>query len=101
MILLTTKQKEKYTRELIEVFQKASEDKKLLDSFLIDVLTPREYEEMCLRWQIIKQLYRGIPQRKIAENLGVGIATITRGSRELRDKNGGFNQVLEKHYKQK
>lgn len=101
MILLTPQKKKKYIRELIEIFQKASEDKKLLDSFLIDVLTPREYEELSFRWQIIKQLNRGIPQRKIAENLGVGIATITRGSRELRDKKGGFHQVLEKYYKKK
>ncbi|NCS68106.1 transcriptional regulator [Candidatus Peregrinibacteria bacterium] len=85
---------EKYARELFEIIQKISSDKKLLKDFFIDLLTPHEYQEIIKRWQIVKQLTKGIPQRKIAKNLKVGIATITRGSRELSDKDGGFNKVL-------
>jgi len=85
---------EKYARELFEIIQKISSDKKLLKDFFIDLLTPDEYQEIIKRWQIVKQLTKGIPQRKIAKNLKVGIATITRGSRELSDKDGGFNKVL-------
>ncbi len=33
----------------------------------------------------MKQLKAGIPQAKIAKDLGVGIATVTRGSRQLRE----------------
>jgi TrpR family trp operon transcriptional repressor len=72
-----------------------------MDEFMEDILTPTELEKIVTRWQIIKQLSRGVPQREIAKKLGVSIAKITRGSRELRDKKGGFNQVLEKYYKKK
>lgn len=65
-----------------------------MDGFMEDILTPAEFEDIVTRWQIIKQLSRGVPQRKIAISLGVSIAKITRGSRELLDKNGGFWRVL-------
>ncbi len=87
---------EKYVHDLLGVFQKISKDKKLLNDFLLDLLTPQEYAEIVKRWQIVKLLAQGIPQRQIAQELGVSIATITRGSRELLDKTGGFHRVLKK-----
>ena len=87
-----------YTRELLEVLQKISRDKKLLREFLDDLLTPQELKELPKRWQIVKLLAKGMPQREIAKELDVSIATITRGSRELLDKKGGFQQVLKKYY---
>ena len=62
--------------------------------FMEDIFTPTEFEEIVTRWQIVKQLSKSVPQREIARNLGVSIAKITRGSRELRDKKGGFWKVL-------
>ena len=91
----------KYAGELIEVLQGVSKDKKLFINFLKDILTPKEYKMLSMRWQIVKQLAKGISQRQIAENLGVSIATITRGSRELLDKAGGFHYVLDKYYAKK
>lgn len=87
-----------YKRELASVFAQI-DDKKLAFNFLEDLLTPGEFEEIAKRLQIAKRLDKGEAQRKIADDLGVGIATVTRGSREMRDKNGGFNKVLEKFYK--
>jgi TrpR family trp operon transcriptional repressor len=69
---------------------------KLLDEFMVDLLTPKEIVELTKRWQLIKQLHRGIPQRTIAANLKLSISKITRGSRMLLNKTGGFNQVLKK-----
>ena len=51
---------------------------------LRDLLTPSEFAEVVKRLQIFKLLEQGVPQRQIAETLGVGIATVTRGSRALR-----------------
>lgn len=65
-----------------------------MDEFLSDLLTPAEYEDIVKRWQIVKQLSNGIPQRQIAKNLRLSIAKVTRGSRVLLDKNGGFNRIL-------
>lgn len=47
------------------------------------LLTPTELAEVCKRLQIFRMLEAGIPQREIAKQLGVGIATVTRGSRAL------------------
>ena len=90
------KEKEHYTEELIGVIQKIAADKKLLKEFFRDLLSPTEYKELGVRWQIVKQLAAGKSQRDVAKNLHTAIATITRGSRELADKDGGFQRVLQK-----
>lgn len=55
----------------------------LLDDFLMGITTQREREELSQRLEIIKRLLAGEPQHKIARDLGVGVATVTRGSKEL------------------
>lgn len=55
----------------------------MLKDFLVGILTPKEIEEIAVRIEIIKQLKKGIPQQQIAKKLQVGIATVTRGSKEL------------------
>lgn len=85
-----------YKKELIEIFSKIHGDKNLMAEFLIDMLTPSEFEALALRWQIVKKLNKGETHRVIAGDLGLGISTVTRGSRELRNKNGGFNLMLKK-----
>ena len=98
---MTNGRKEDYTDELISVFQKIAGDRKLLKAFFVDILSPAEYKELGVRWQIVKQLAAGKSQRDVAKNLHTAIATITRGSRELADKDGGFQQVLNKISKTK
>jgi TrpR family trp operon transcriptional repressor len=83
----------KHKQELLSVLEKI-EDPKVMDAFLVDLLTPAEYEDIVLRWQIVQQLNGGIPQRRIAKSLGLSIAKVTRGSRVLLGKKGGFNQIL-------
>jgi TrpR family trp operon transcriptional repressor len=56
-----------------------------MDAALESLLTPAEYQEISKRLQIFKLLNDGVAHRKIAEQLGVGIATVSRGSRALRD----------------
>lgn len=58
-------------------------DKELLADFLIGVTTDQERNELTQRVEIIKHLIAGEPQAKIASDLGVGVATVTRGSKEL------------------
>ena len=85
-----------YKKELVEVFSRIHGDKKLMDEFLLDVLTPVEFETLALRWQIVKKLNKGENHRTVAGDLGLGVSTVTRGSRELRNKNGGFHLMLKK-----
>ena len=60
-------------------------------NFLKGILTSKEIMEMSTRLEIVKMLKKGIPQRVIAEKIGVGVATITRGSKEL--QMGRFRNV--------
>ncbi len=85
---------EKYEKELVEIFMKVSKDKDLLEAFLKDILTPREFETISIRWQIVKRLAKGEHHQSIAEDLRLGVATVTRGSREMRNRDGGFRRTL-------
>jgi TrpR family trp operon transcriptional repressor len=80
----------KSLKELIEQLIKIKSEKEMED-FLLGILTPKELEEMPRRLKIVKMLKGGIPQHEIAESLGVGVATVTRGSREL--QKGRFKVV--------
>lgn len=93
------KKKEKlkeYRSELVNVFTKISSDKMLTHEFLLDIMTPAEFDEAAIRWQIVKKLKKGDTHRQVAGDLGIGISTVNRGSRELRNKNGGFALMLKK-----
>ncbi|MFA6005405.1 MAG: YerC/YecD family TrpR-related protein [Patescibacteria group bacterium] len=69
--------------QLVHVLLNLSNKERMVD-FLEGILTPSELEEVAHRLQIVKMLKLGVPQKNIAKELGVGIATVTRGSRELK-----------------
>jgi TrpR family trp operon transcriptional repressor len=83
----------RYFEEFINTALKLK-DKRLVEDFFEGILTEQEKEEISLRLQIIKKLMAGEPQAKIAKDLGVGVATVTRGSREL--KAGRFKALKAK-----
>ena len=76
--------------ELVDSFLKNETSSEMLD-FLKGILTPRELEELTTRLQIVKLIKKGLPHQEIARRLEVGVATVTRGSRELRL--GRFSRV--------
>lgn len=59
------------------------QDKAELEDFLMGITTQAERDAFVQRVEIVKALIAGEPQHKIAERLGVGVATVTRGSKEL------------------
>ena len=79
-----------YQNELVQVFLEAKKADEMLD-LLKGLLTLKEIEELETRLQIVKMLKDGVSQREIADKLSVGIATVTRGSREI--KMGRFKSV--------
>lgn len=81
-----------YLQDLVQTFL-SIKSKDEMNDFLRGILTPHELEDIPVRLQIVKKLKQGTPQKKIAEELNVGIATITRGSTEL--KRGRFKALNE------
>ena len=72
----------KYYNSLVDAFTSLN-TKKDVREFLDGILTPKERKELPVRLQIFKLLKKGIPQHEIATKLGVGVATVTRGSKEI------------------
>ena len=70
---------------LVQAVLKLKTEKEVFD-FLSEILTPQELKQLPTRLEIIKMLEKGLPQREIAKKLGVGIATVTRGAKELQKK---------------
>ncbi len=62
-------------------------NKKELDALLHGLLTQKELEELPKRLEIFKLLKKGTAQHEIAEKVGVGVATVTRGSQEIQRGN--------------
>jgi TrpR family trp operon transcriptional repressor len=52
--------------------------------FLNEILTDNERRDLSLRWELMKKLYKGVPQRIIASELGISLCRITRGSKILK-----------------
>lgn len=79
-----------HLNQLIEMLLRIKSEKEMKD-FLVAILTPKELIEIPTRLQIVKMLKKNLPQKKIAEKLGVGVATVSRGSREI--QKGRFYNV--------
>ena len=58
-----------------------------MENFLRALLTPQELEHIPKRLELIRLLKQGLPQHDIAKKLAMGVATVTRGSRELKKNN--------------
>ena len=85
-----------YEKKFIQSLSKAAKDEKLLKNFLSDMLTDKEYTEIIRRYEILVRLLKEEPQRAIAHDLGLGIATVNRGSHLLIEKGKAFRKVVGK-----
>lgn len=75
----------------------SSSKPELLDEFFRFILTPEEREMLVTRVIITQQLLKGEhSQRKIASDVGVSIAKITRGSNGLKSISEGLLKFLNK-----
>ncbi len=75
------------TREMIEFFQ--------------EIFTPKEISDLTLRWQLLKELYEGNPQRSIAEKHRISLCKITRGSKILKGDSSFTRRILDNLYREK
>ncbi len=69
-----------------------------LDELMQALLTHEERNQLALRVELIRELLqKQKPQRQIASELGVSVATITRGSNMLKSIRTNLLSFLEKH----
>lgn len=80
----------KNLNNLIKTLVEIKSEKEMED-FLLGILTTKELLELPTRLEIVKMIKHGTPQHNIAKKLGVGIATVTRGSKEL--QKGHFKNI--------
>ncbi len=72
-----------------KLISELSEDQ--ISDFLMGILSLAELEQLITRLKIVKLLKKKVPQHEIAEKLGIGVATVSRGAKML--KEGRFDYV--------
>ena len=83
--------------EIIEIFSKTT-DRREMRKLFEDVFTDAERTDIAKRWYIVKVLYKGTPQRRIAKDMEVSLCKITRGSKTLKNDDSVIRKVLSEMY---
>ncbi|MFH0976073.1 MAG: Trp family transcriptional regulator [Spirochaetota bacterium] len=84
----------KQIKEIARVLA-VTEDEKIIEKFLLSLLTNNEIKEISSRWELVRLLDLGFSQRKISERLGLSLCKITRGSKELKKKISAFKYMID------
>jgi len=87
-------------RELITLFAGIN-DPEEMETFLSEIFTPRELSDLAMRWQLLKELYEGNPQRVIANRHHISLCKITRGSKLLKRDYSVTKTLLDRYYGEK
>ncbi|MDN3682777.1 trp operon repressor [Vibrio tapetis subsp. quintayensis] len=83
-------------QDILALVERATHEKQH-EMLLTMLMTPDEREALIARVNILNELLKGEnSQRQVSQMLGVGIATITRGSNELKSKSEHEKQQLQK-----
>jgi len=83
-------------QDILALVERATNEKQH-EMLLTMLMTPDEREALIARVNILNELLKGEnSQRQVSQMLGVGIATITRGSNELKSKTEHEKQQLQK-----
>lgn len=82
-------------RELLDIIAGITKSDEL-ERLFKDLFTPAELDDLTLRWKLLKDLHKGIPQRKIAENYSISLCKITRGSKVLKKKDCVVGHILDR-----
>ncbi len=83
--------------DLIKIFASTT-DVNDMQKLLEEMLTPNELKDLRLRWNLMKDLYKGLPQREIAASYGISLCKITRGSKILKQRDSYCKKLLSDRY---
>ena len=73
-------------------------DKEELKSFIDDMFTEKEVEDVVQRYLLMDDLYKGKSQRDIARARSMSLCKITRGSKMLKKKDGFMRKYFRDKY---
>ena len=90
MAVTSNKKIEEITKTIISV----SKNKKNLQSFLIDILSPAEIDDISDRIHIFRELLKNNTQREVSAKLKVSIAKVTRAAYVIKYGSGVLKKVL-------
>ena len=82
------------TQELIDIFTRTN-DRREMEVLFREIFTPSEIATLTLRWELLKDLYEGKTQRKIAAEHKISLCKITRGSKILKSQGSYIKKVLD------
>lgn len=77
---------------------KTSEEAK---AFFTDLCTPAELQALTDRWLVVHPLKKGKPYRKIYDETGVSVTTVTRVARFINHGSEGYNTIYDRLNRQK
>jgi TrpR family transcriptional regulator, trp operon repressor len=80
--------------ELARVFASIT-DEKTMRRFFGEIFTRAELDDIVLRWKLMNLLRAGVPQRKIAADLGISLCKITRGAKIVKNRNSITNRYIQ------
>lgn len=83
--------------DLIEIFSNTN-DKEDMRKLFGEMFTEREQKDFILRWNLMKDLYNGLPQREIASKHKISLCKITRGSKILKEKGSYIKKLLSERF---
>ena len=79
--------------ELMETFCRIRRPEDMRQ-FFEEIFTSAERHDLALRWELMQLLHRGLPQRDIAEQLGISLCKITRGAKILKQNESISRKML-------
>jgi TrpR family trp operon transcriptional repressor len=83
--------------DLISIFCDTTDPEEMKRLFS-EMFTDREQQDFVLRWDLLKDLYQGIPQREIAAKHKISLCKITRGSKILKKDKSFVRKILSDRY---
>ena len=83
--------------DLIKLFCETKDSDKMKKLF-DEMFTEREQKDFILRWDLMKDLYQGIPQREIAAKHKISLCKITRGSKILKKDDSYLKKILSNRF---
>ena len=66
-----------------------------ITALLDELFTESEVKDLCMRWELMKCLLQGKSQRVIADELGLSLCKITRGSKILKNDRSAVKKYLQ------